>query len=101
MVSVLAGVGCGSLACALLVANNLRDMPKDEVVGKRTLAVRLGDRRTRLLYVGLMVAAVRGAAQVAAYQPWALLALVAALLAVPPALGGGSRRRRAGTWSRC
>ena len=47
--SVLAGVGCGALACAILVANNLRDLETDRVVGKRTLAVRLGDQRTRLV----------------------------------------------------
>ena len=55
--SVLAGIGCGALACAILVANNLRDIPTDEVAGKRTLAVRLGDRRTRVLYVALLVTA--------------------------------------------
>ena len=49
--SVLAGVGCGALACAILVANNLRDIPTDRIAGKRTLAVRLGDRRTRWFYV--------------------------------------------------
>jgi len=89
VVSVLAGIGCGSLACALLVANNLRDRPKDEGVGKRTLAVRLGDRRTRLLYVGLMVLPFVLLPQIAAYYAWALVALVAAGLAVPPALAVG------------
>jgi 1,4-dihydroxy-2-naphthoate polyprenyltransferase len=87
--SVLAGTGCGSLACALLVANNLRDRPKDEAVGKRTLAVRLGDRRTRLLYAGLMVLPFVVLAPIAASEPWALLALAAAPLAVPPALAVG------------
>jgi 1,4-dihydroxy-2-naphthoate octaprenyltransferase len=86
VVSVLAGIGCGSLACALLVANNLRDRPKDKGVGKRTLAVRLGDRRTRLLYAGLMALPFVVLPQVAAYEPWALLALVAALPALPPVL---------------
>src|SRR4051794_20810813 len=51
--SVFAGIGCGALACAILVANNLRDIPTDTAAGKQTLAVRLGDRRTRLFYVGL------------------------------------------------
>src|SRR5215213_9716078 len=51
------GSGAGALACSLLVINNLRDIPTDRQVGKRTLAVRLGDRRTRILYVGLIVAA--------------------------------------------
>jgi 1,4-dihydroxy-2-naphthoate polyprenyltransferase len=46
------GVGAGLVAMALLVVNNLRDIPGDTVVGKKTLAVRIGDRRTRLLYIG-------------------------------------------------
>ena len=55
-------VGIGLLACALLVANNLRDIPTDAVVGKRTMAVLLGDRRTRLLYARLLAARRRGPA---------------------------------------
>jgi 1,4-dihydroxy-2-naphthoate octaprenyltransferase len=53
---VWAGCGIGSLACALLVANNLRDIPTDEVAGKRTLAVRLGDLGTRNLFSALLTA---------------------------------------------
>ncbi|MFZ9482152.1 MAG: 1,4-dihydroxy-2-naphthoate polyprenyltransferase [Ilumatobacteraceae bacterium] len=49
-----AGGAAGALACALLVVNNLRDIPTDTVVGKRTLAVRLGDARTRTFYVALL-----------------------------------------------
>jgi len=49
------GAAVGALATALLVINNLRDIPTDTVAGKRTLAVRLGDKRTRILYVVLMV----------------------------------------------
>lgn len=52
-----AAVPVGLLATALLVINNLRDIPGDTVAGKRTLAVRLGDRRTRVLYVALLVSA--------------------------------------------
>ncbi|HKY17185.1 MAG TPA: 1,4-dihydroxy-2-naphthoate polyprenyltransferase [Microthrixaceae bacterium] len=52
--SVGCGVMIGSFATALLVVNNLRDIPGDTLSGKRTLAVRLGDRRTRLLYGALM-----------------------------------------------
>jgi 1,4-dihydroxy-2-naphthoate octaprenyltransferase len=55
--SVVASVPVGLLATALLVINNLRDIPGDEVAGKRTLAVRLGDARTRWLYTALLVAA--------------------------------------------
>ena len=54
----LAGaVGVGAIASAILVANNLRDIPTDRETGKRTLAVRLGDRGTRVLYVALLVVA--------------------------------------------
>lgn len=55
LLSVGASIGVGCLATALLVVNNLRDIPGDTVVGKRTLAVRLGDARTRTLYAVLMV----------------------------------------------
>jgi 1,4-dihydroxy-2-naphthoate octaprenyltransferase len=54
--SVMAAVPVGLLATALLVVNNLRDIPTDTVAGKRTLAVRIGDRATRVLYVALMTA---------------------------------------------
>ena len=49
----LPAVGVGAIACAILVANNLRDIPTDTVAGKRTLAVKLGDARTRIFYVTL------------------------------------------------
>ena len=52
-----AATGVGALACAILVANNLRDIPTDRDVGKRTLAVVLGDERTRALYALLVGAA--------------------------------------------
>jgi 1,4-dihydroxy-2-naphthoate octaprenyltransferase len=80
-------LGCvaGSLACALLVVNNLRDIPTDRAVGKRTLAVRLGDGATRGLYVVLLAAAfVLVIAIAVAGRGWALLALVGVLLAVAP-----------------
>jgi 1,4-dihydroxy-2-naphthoate polyprenyltransferase len=77
-----AAVGVGCLACALLVANNLRDIPTDAAVGKRTLAVRLGDRRSRYLYVGLLALPLALAVAVAPAHPWALLALISALLLV-------------------
>ena len=49
------GTGAGALSCALLVANNLRDVPTDRAAGKRTLAVKLGDRTTRMLYAILLL----------------------------------------------
>ncbi|MDQ4085982.1 MAG: 1,4-dihydroxy-2-naphthoate polyprenyltransferase [Actinomycetota bacterium] len=81
--SLLGGVGVGALACAILVANNLRDIPTDRVVGKRTLAVLLGDARSRMLYAGLVALAYVAVAVCALVAtPWAVLALVS----VPPAL---------------
>lgn len=53
--SLACSFAVGSLATALLVANNLRDIPGDTRSGKRTLAVRIGDRRTRYLYLTLLV----------------------------------------------
>ncbi len=72
-----AAVGIGALACAILVANNLRDIPTDRVAGKMTLAVRFGDARTRALYLFLVLAALVtlvGVALAATY--WALVAVV-------------------------
>ena len=53
----LCGVVAGLMAMALLVVNNLRDIPGDTQVGKKTLAVRLGDKRTRWVYVACLVGA--------------------------------------------
>jgi 1,4-dihydroxy-2-naphthoate octaprenyltransferase len=82
--ALLAGTAIGFLACALLVVNNLRDIPTDALAGKRTLAVRLGDWRTRKLYVALIVGAFVVAALAATSRPWAVVALLATPLAVPP-----------------
>jgi 1,4-dihydroxy-2-naphthoate octaprenyltransferase len=81
-----ASVPVGFLATALLVINNLRDIPGDTVSGKRTLAVRLGDRRTRMLYVGLVVGAFVSVPFVAGLgeRPGGALALLAVLLAQKP-----------------
>jgi len=85
-------VPIGLLSVALLMVNNLRDIAGDAVVGKRTLAVLLGERRTRLAYVGLLVVAFAVIVAVGISRPWALLGLLAAPLALTPArtvLGGG------------
>jgi 1,4-dihydroxy-2-naphthoate octaprenyltransferase len=50
VLALLGGVACGAFSAAILVANNLRDIPTDKLTGKRTLAVRLGDAKTRELY---------------------------------------------------
>jgi len=78
-------VPVGLLIVAILVVNNLRDIDGDAAVGKRTLAVVLGDRSTRIAFAGLFVAAFAVIAAVGVTRPWALVALLAAPLAVPPA----------------
>jgi 1,4-dihydroxy-2-naphthoate polyprenyltransferase len=90
-----AACGVGFLACALLVVNNLRDIPTDTASGKRTLAVRFGDRSTRVLYVSLVVGALVAAIVCAFDRPWSLLALVASVVAVAPV-----RRVRSGALGR-
>ncbi|MGI5322230.1 1,4-dihydroxy-2-naphthoate polyprenyltransferase [Actinomadura nitritigenes] len=88
-----AAVPVGLLACALLVANNLRDIPTDRESGKRTLAVVLGDRRTRILYAACAALPFMFVLVLAAPHPWALIALLAAPLSIPPTqkvLGGAS-----------
>ncbi len=74
--ALYAAIGIGAIACAILVANNLRDIPTDRLAGKMTLAVRLGDDRTRGLYVlllGLAAVALVGVSLTTSW--WALLAL--------------------------
>lgn len=84
LVSWLAGCAAGSLACALLVVNNLRDIPTDRAVGKRTMAVRLGDARTRTVYLLLLVAAAGLVVAVAvAGRPLAAVGLAGLATAVP------------------
>jgi 1,4-dihydroxy-2-naphthoate polyprenyltransferase len=85
-------VPIGLLIVAILVVNNLRDIDGDAAVGKRTLAVLLGDRATRIVFAGLFVVAFAVVAAVGVARPWALLGLLAAPLAVPPVrtvLSGG------------
>jgi 1,4-dihydroxy-2-naphthoate polyprenyltransferase len=80
-------VGCvaGFLACALLVVNNLRDIPTDQTSGKRTLAVRLGDSRTRWLYIGCIAsAAVLIVVVAVGWRPWTAIALVGLAVALMP-----------------
>jgi 1,4-dihydroxy-2-naphthoate octaprenyltransferase len=82
--ALLAALPVGLLACALLVANNLRDVDTDAEAGKMTLAVRLGAARTRALYRGCLVGAVAGIVAMGIARPPALVALVAAPLALTP-----------------
>lgn len=83
--SVIASIAVGAMACALLVVNNLRDIPGDSKSGKRTLAVRLGDRTTRGIYVFLIVIAAVAMILVSVKRPFAL-AGIAGLIVVIPAI---------------
>jgi 1,4-dihydroxy-2-naphthoate polyprenyltransferase len=82
--AVVCAVPCGLLAVAVLVANNLRDIPRDREVGKRTLAVLLGDRRTRIGYVACIVVAFGFVVAAAVIHPWAAVGLLAIPVAVNP-----------------
>lgn len=82
--ALVASVPVGLLATALLVVNNLRDIPGDTTAGKETLAVRVGDDATRLLYVTCLVLAFVLVLPVALLRPGALLAFLAVPLAVTP-----------------
>ena len=84
-------VAIGALSSAVLVANNLRDIPTDKESGKITLAVRLGDARTRLLYQVLVALAFVLTLVLMLATPWCAVGFVAAPLAVraaKPVRGG-------------
>ncbi|OJV60392.1 MAG: 1,4-dihydroxy-2-naphthoate polyprenyltransferase [Cellulomonas sp. 73-145] len=93
--SWLGAVGVGLLACALLMVNNLRDIPTDAVSGKRTLAVRLGDHRARRAYALLVMLPVLLGAGCAFASGWALmvLALFPAAVALAVTVLVGARGR--------
>lgn len=81
-VGLAAAVAVGSLSSAVLVANNLRDIPTDREVGKITLAVRLGDARTRLLFQALVALTFVLTLVLLLATPWCAVGLVALPLAV-------------------
>lgn len=83
--ALLASVPVGVLAVALLVINNLRDIPGDTVSGKQTLAVRIGDPATRWLYVGLYGLAAVVIVVIASARPLAAIALIGLATAAMPA----------------
>ncbi len=89
-VGAVLAVAVGAMSSAVLVANNLRDIPTDAVAGKMTLAVRLGDRRTRVLYQSLLVLAAILTVALMRATPWCALGL----LAVPLALRAAGPIRR-------
>ena len=83
--SFVLGAGVGALTTALLVINNLRDLSGDKAAGKRTLAVRMGDRRTRIFFTALMSTPFVLAWVTAQYwEPWTALTWVAFPFAMWP-----------------
>jgi 1,4-dihydroxy-2-naphthoate octaprenyltransferase len=76
----LLAIPMGALSCTILGLNNLRDRPKDEAVGKKTLAVRLGDAKARLLLILFLLLSFTAAVVASVITPWALIVLVTAPL---------------------
>ncbi|GAP60514.1 probable 1,4-dihydroxy-2-naphthoate octaprenyltransferase [Arthrobacter sp. Hiyo1] len=74
--AVIGAIGTGLIACALLMANNVRDIPTDMAAGKRTLAVRLGDRHARESYVLMLAVAILLVVVLAPAKPWMLIVLL-------------------------
>ena len=74
--ALLLSIPMGSLSCAILVINNLRDLNQDKLVSKRTMAVKLGDASTRIFYLLLLVLAQVSAAAAASINNHALLTLL-------------------------
>jgi 1,4-dihydroxy-2-naphthoate octaprenyltransferase len=75
LMSFIVAIPMGALSCAILTVNNIRDLAKDQIAGKRTVAVRLGDERARRAYVSLLILA--HIAAVATFIPATLLTLLA------------------------
>jgi 1,4-dihydroxy-2-naphthoate octaprenyltransferase len=87
-----ASIPAGLLSCALLMVNNLRDIRSDGESGKRTLAVRIGDARSRSVYLLFLLVPFALAALIAFVRPFSLLMLLALPLALAPvrAVRGGA-----------
>jgi 1,4-dihydroxy-2-naphthoate octaprenyltransferase len=75
LLSFIVSIPMGALSCAILAINNLRDRPKDALVGKLTVAVRIGDRKARLMFVSLLLVA--HLAVIVTLMPTTLLTLLA------------------------
>jgi len=81
--SFLVSVSVGLMSCALLEINNLRDIAGDKNSGKLTLAVLLGDRRTRILYVFFIDASLIIGSLAVFTKPWTVLIMIAGIVAFP------------------
>ena len=75
---ILLSMPVGTLSCAILAINNLRDLPQDKLVGKRTLAVRIGEKNTRVFFMLLLVTAQITALTAASISRLALITLICA-----------------------
>lgn len=82
--SVVTGTSLGLLSMALLIVNNLRDRPGDQQVGKLTLAVKLGDKKTRLFYMVVVIGSIVIAMLLAFTAPLATLSGLLILIAMQP-----------------
>ena len=82
--AAVAAVGIGLLACALLMANNLRDVHTDAHSGKRTLAVLLGEPLSRKVFALMIGGAYLAVLVMSIRHPWCLLAMLSLPLAIPP-----------------
>ncbi|ORW44255.1 1,4-dihydroxy-2-naphthoate octaprenyltransferase [Mycobacterium paraense] len=94
-VGLVSAVSIGALSSSVLVANNLRDIPTDAQSRKMTLAVRLGDARTRVLYQALLATAAVATLALMAATPWCAVGFLAtplALRAVAPVRSGRGGR---------
>jgi 1,4-dihydroxy-2-naphthoate octaprenyltransferase len=80
----LGALAVGLPACGILLANNIRDVAGDRATGKRTLAVRIGVGRAQAMYVACIVGALVAVVGIGLLEPFALLALLAAPLAIAP-----------------
>jgi 1,4-dihydroxy-2-naphthoate octaprenyltransferase len=72
----LLAIPVGTLSCAILAINNLRDLPQDKLVGKRTMAVRIGEKNTRVFFMLLLVTAQVTALAAASISSLALITLI-------------------------
>jgi len=93
LMSFIAAIPVGALACALLLTNNLRDLPRDAQVGKKTLAVKLGDQKTRTLYQFTIFISFLSVAFLAGWRAGAVIALTAGIFVIEPmkAIRAGAR----------
>jgi 1,4-dihydroxy-2-naphthoate octaprenyltransferase len=72
----LLAIPVGALSCAILVVNNLRDLPQDKLAGKRTMAVRIGEENTRVFFMFLLVTAQVTALAATSINTLALITLI-------------------------